>query len=329
MIIASLAAFIVLRVQSNKNSQVDPQTDQTDTQNEQNSTSDDSKETTTYATSFRINADKTIVMRLGEKVNLLDGFISIEPANKLDELETQVSGRYNYASDGISVENFSINANALGEYNVDFLLKKNATKYFDDNRIIVKVQNVEQLVVCDVNNLVRANSYSLNNIFQFNADSFDVDFTFDSSFQVDLDLGLVMPQEAGNFDITVALTKNFVQYKYSFHFVVEMEPEYSIEIYNYPAKLTSRVENNGKDYCYVDYEEDLVLKFMYRVVDSNHNEGVSQLISCVSQNSGVVSVDSANELYFKLQIKNIGQAEINVKLIEDENITKTLVIVVE
>lgn len=340
LIIATLSAFIVLRVHSNKidtqsqnvdqinnpNSNNDNSTNQTGT-GEGNDNSGESEDQIVYAKNLTINASKTIQMRVGEHVKLLDGFLTVEPAEMLSEVEVSVRGRYTYLDDGISFSNNIITGNTLGQYDLIFKVKKSATTYAED-KIVVIVEQVNAPIELATDTLVRTNNYTVNEIFNLTDTTFTPSFQFDVGLNYNFETQMLQPNAVGEFNVFVFLKKSYYEYQYTFKINVRMENIYSIVISTYPAVCTNVQEENSNAICHVNFIEDLRLTFVYEVLDSNY-EYASQLVSVVSAEPTIVEVHSFDQGLLKLNLKSLGSADITISLVNDPSVTMVLTVISE
>lgn len=244
--------------------------------------------TATYATKLSLNCSRNIEIELGHTVELMSGYITIEPNGKLQDVQYEIT-TVNGVENGIKFVNNVITANSIGKYNLKFSVFKNRTQKLSDT-IVVNV--VEHIATRNVNLLVSQvrvdNEFGMHELFSVNNSVSNLNFITNSNVRYENSNFKFINK--GNAFIEVSYLINYIKYTESFNINILPQENYVIVINN---NLT------GEDILSTDFNVKLgnVLFLRYAIKDGNL-EHVNQVL-LFEENENVTIEVTAPTIKFK------------------------------
>jgi len=269
----------------------------------------------TYATSLTVNLPDTINMLVGTRVNLLSGYLEVQPSEMLNNVKTEITPRYQSSAFGLQLNNKTLLANEVGSYNLKFSVEKSATLNFTHTTMINIYQDVSNSHIIQINNsLTKGIDYELSDVF-YMKENLNLDLVTDN--KITYKNNRLKPILLGDSSISVKIIEDFIEYNYQFHFKIKDQPQYSIELKN--------VNNNDIEF---DLSNTSVFFINYEIKNRNE-EYVKQDVITNIENENILKIESCEPPLIKLNAKSVGETTLKITCAEDLSIFVIINIVIK
>ena len=279
---------------------------------ENNTTQDDNitKDEPIYATKLTINCARSITIQKNNKVELLSGYIKVEPSEAFSNLTYSILDENENPSTKLKFKNNVIESSETGKYIIKFSVPKNENAYLTDNiLIIVTAENNSNFISLNKTNLIHNETYMLDDIFILPSYATDVCIKSDN---LNFNNLTIKPFKTGEVEVEVTYSYQYVKYFNTFTLKVWPKTEYSINIINVQGNTINKVCNVG---------DVLVLNYEIKYGEKEH---INQKIT-VETNESVINYEITAPL---IKIKCVKKGSTRFKIIcgEDTSVYLELLI---
>lgn len=244
------------------------------------SSNNDSNSDNYYATKIKLNCNDEIVLSVGSKVELLNGYISVTPSNTKSKIRNEISSKNSTVS-GISFEDDTITAKSVGVYTIKFLIAKSSSADLSDSLTINVVDHDQDTNVKMLkNNFTSNTTVDICNIFEF--DDMFTSYSILDNENLNYNTGSIEFLSTGKPTIELNLSTNYLNYSYKFDVLITPQYTSSIQIFE---------ENSG----IINISAEVGEKFEigYQIIhNSNENETQEIYIEILSGNVKIESITS-------------------------------------
>lgn len=241
--IGGLVLFLIFSPQLTKSSDLKTKNSEAEQPNKPNDSTGDNQDNDQnnkeekeeiFATKIKLNCEDDITISIGSSVELLSGFINVEPTKYLSEMTTSLSVESG-ATNGIEFSNNKITAYAVGRYRIEFIVPKTATTQIYDvlSVRVVEKENDDKVKFVN-NNFTNDTTISLSEMVEI--DELYQDYSILNNDHITYSNNKITFKNTGSSSLNLTLNSNYIAYNYSFDFSVK--PKVTSEIY-----ITG--ENNG------------------------------------------------------------------------------------
>lgn len=283
--IGGLVLFLIFSPQLTKSSDLktkNPETEQpnnpdnsTSDNQDNNQTNDEEKEEI-FASKIKLNCEDNIILSVGSSVELLSGYINVEPAKYLADITTSLSVESG-AINGISFVNNVITAKAVGRYEIMFSVPKTINETINDKIYIQVVEKEDDNKVRLLNNnFTNQTTVSLSEVI-------DIDGMFNNYSIVNTEYltfsnNQITFNAVGSSNLNLSVEANYLVYKYSFWIKIN-------------SKITSTIDINGEDNGILEVTTDEFGFFDINFfVKKESGEFVKQNAYVIPENDGVIEI---------------------------------------
>lgn len=299
---------------------------------------DEDSEPPTRAKSILINTPREITVSTNKQIKLLDGFISVEPANAIELLTYSVS-----ASATTSVENFVFDfenktflAKRTGYYYIEFSLPKNAYSNLSDTLKIHAVADTKQDFSLQTNQIFVGKSANFGDIFKQNS-------VFNYTVELENDNlsfanNCFYANKAGKTKVSITITRGYVQYvnTYEIHidkdFSQPQEPGEGGDSgteggdHGGGSGGTDKETDNPEEKFVIRKNEEYfnektnIYTVQFEVLFGN-NQYISQKIMATVSDSTIAQVIDFDQPFVHLQILKSGKFTLTLTLLDNPEIS--------
>ena len=296
------------------NTQENEDNENIDQENNQGNESDDKESDTTYATNLTLNCARSIEMEINSSVELLSGYLIVEPVEKFSEVLITISVDSG-TGNGLTFSNNIITATDLGAYKINFEIQKSATQTITDTLIVNVVDKIENKITQQMSSVEIESITYLNDIISI--DSSITEYTVITDSKLTYNENYITANETGESTITIKYDANYIRRSISFKLKIMDKPLYSIVITDYSTDTI--IENNSVTFnCNIGKSVFIAYEVLNRDV-----EYVSQNITVEIENESIASF-TLNEPLIKL--KCLQKGSVNLKIICNADPTVYVVI---
>lgn len=172
-----------------------------------------------YATKIKLNCEDDIVLAVGSSVELKQGYISVEPSNKLKDVKITLTKKSG-ADNGVNFANDTITATNEGKYLLTFsVLKSSSTEIFDTLTISVVAKEDDNKVKLLNNNFTANTTVNLNEMFAIDA-GYEID-SIQNNEHLTCANNQITFNNVGNTNLKLNLNTNYLTYKYNFDVLIK------------------------------------------------------------------------------------------------------------
>lgn len=313
MAIILVTALAVALISLPKKSEID-HNNQDEIEKEEDSSGENTNEQL-YASSLTVNLPSVINILVGETVELVSGYYSVQPTSMMSEVKQEIKPRYNCSPFGVTFENSKITANEVGTYNLKISVPRSEGTTFNETILITVYDDVSDAHISQIGySLNWGENTNINALFTIKENETFELVVVDE--KLDFINNTFIPLEAGNSNISFSFKEGYVKYLYSFDLLVKAEPEYSIVIYD--------VTNNTIN---VDMQHNEIFYINYDIKDKNNESDPQNLIVDIQDESVIVLRKNLNPL-IKFEALQSGTTTIRLICEKDENVFIDITIIV-
>lgn len=268
-----------------------------------------------YATSFVVNLPSTINILNGTTINLISGYVQVQPSEMADKIEMEIVPRYSSSAFGLELNNFTITAKEVGTYNLILSVSKSKTTSFNETILITVYEEESNSHISQTaNSIIKGEKINISDIFSIKGDAtFDV-ITDSKATIID---NCITATTTGTSKIIFKFTENYVQYVYEFEIIVKDQPQYYFVLNN--------VTNNAIE---LNLESSPVFHVNYKI--QNREEGdISQDIVYVIGDETIVEVEDITNPLIKIRALKVGETTLTLTCKVDNSVKVEITIIVK
>jgi len=252
----------------------------------------------TFATKIKLNCEDKLVISVGSKVELLSGFVTVEPAKYFNQMTYSLS-KVSGAVNGISFANNIISAHAIGRYEIMFSVPKTNKEDINDKLYI-------QVVEKENDNKVKfkSNNFTLNTIIPLseilNIDKTYSNYTITNNPLFTYTNNYITFINLGKSTMQFSINQPYLRYNYSFNFTVNPLSSSGIYIEGENNGVLEIIGDVGTyfDICYIvifnsaeHSNQNIIISLNNStIIQTGENFILSPLITCKILNKGSVNL---------------------------------------
>lgn len=307
LMIGGIVLFLIFSPRLSNNTELnvnEPKEEQTSDNNGNNNLNSEKIET--FATKIKLNCEDELVISVGSSVELLPGFITVEPAKYFNQMISSLS-KVSGAVNGLSFANNIISARAVGRYEIMFSVPKTNKEDINDKLYIQVVEKEDDnKVKLKSNNFTLKTTIPLSEVLDISEtySNYTITnnklFTYSNNYVTFTNLGSSIMQ----FNIN----EPYLRYNYSFNFTVN--PLSSSGIY-------VEGENNGV----LEIIGDIGTYFdiCYRVI-FNSAEHSNQQIDVSLDNSTIIQTGESFVLSPLITCKILSKGSVKLTITPEDDL---------
>lgn len=187
---------------------------------------DDDIEPASRAESIMLNTPRELTITTNKKIQLLDGFISVEPANAMDLLTYSITASATTSTDyfDFDFKNKTFSARKTGYYCIKFEVPKNAYSSLSDTLKIHAIAETKQDFALETNQITLGKTVKFEQIFKQNSPfNFDVVLENDNLIYAD---NCFYANKEGITKVSITITRDFISYTNEYD--IHIEKDYTI-----------------------------------------------------------------------------------------------------
>jgi len=318
LMIGGIVLFLVLSPKLSNNTDLnvnEPKEEQTSNNNGNSNLNSEKLET--FATKIKLNCEDELVISVGSKVELLSGFITVEPAKYFNQMTSSLS-KVSGAVNGISFANNIISAHAVGRYEIMFSVPKTNKEDINDKLYIQVVEKKDDNKV-----KLKSNNFTFNTTIPL-SEVLDISKTYSNYTLANNPLftysnNYVTFTSIGNSVLNFNIYQPYLRYNYSFNFTVN--PLSSSGIY-VEGENNGVLEIVGSIGSYFD---------IYYIVIFNSAEHSNQQILISLDNSTIIQTDESFVLSPIITCKILNKGSVKLTIAAEDNLVpaKEIIIIIK
>lgn len=268
-----------------------------------------------YASKLVLNCPRTINLENNTSVELTNGFIEVQPKEKLKDLVVEVVCESSLEG-GITFKDNVISAFKSGNYKIKFMIDQSSTKLLTEYLIVNVVEILETNIKQVKCSLTIGEPANINDIFNINSTILHYEIKTDNN--ISLENGSLIPKIVGESNIIFICTSDYICRKYTFKINVKEKPNFNIVLVDVGSNAT--IENNE---IFYNCEIGSFVFIQYEILN-NSDEYVAQSIFITTDNE-IISY-SITEPLIKIQCLQKGKVTITINCLEDLNANRSIII---
>ena len=272
-----------------------------------------------YASTLTLNCPREITISKNCELYLLDGFISVQPADATDNLSYTLTARSGSDIDNIIFSNNKIVGKGSGYYYLKYSVPKSEDETLSETIIIHIVDSTDDKITQLNTELELDTTYTLDKLFEISTSNARLETESKDKTLLTYENDTFTPKAAGRAEVAINLTYDYIRYSYIYELTIkerEKPPEYAIEIAD---------EQNG--IVNLSYDPDRSYKLQYEVTN-REEEYVYQGITVEVDDNTLVEITSVSAPFITIVCKETGEVTLTIKYSLDESIVKTITIIV-
>lgn len=266
-----------------------------------------------YATNVFLNCPREITIQVGTKVELLEGFLTIQPNNITVDLEIEISSKVNN-EDGITFENNTIFATDTGFYYIKFTVPKSNTQNIYDTLVVHAIEHTQEITQIKTE-VYENDTFNLNEIFNISSSLTIQDLT--TSNNMSYEDNKLKFNAIGDGEVNITLSLDYVLYNYSFNITINKLPDPPKYVINIPNYETCEIE--------FSFISNKIYSIVYEITDGVEKQ-VNQSVTILISDTSVANFVSADECFIKFRCKREGTFTLTIIYDLDNSITRELTI---
>ncbi|MFQ6752223.1 MAG: hypothetical protein ACLRFL_01475 [Clostridia bacterium] len=286
--------------------------DSSDNENDDNSSD---HEDIVYATDLVINYTGNLYLHVGQKVKIVDSFISVEPSEMREFLTYAITSRYNSDPSNVEFDGSDLIANKVGQYNLIYKVPNTETKDLEA-KIVLIVDDEEDNTIEQKKNTLEVGSAPLSDYFDIKSIG---DIRYECSENIEISNSTIIASKAGLANIDIIIVDNNIEIKYTFTVLVKDIPNYYIEI---SSSIAGEITDPSQEI--IELSAGLgAYAFGFSVYDRN-NQKVAQDVSIEIDNEEIASKIMITDGLVLLDCKKEGLVEIKITFNLDTSVYKII-----
>ena len=270
-----------------------------------------------FATKIKLNCEDELVNSVGSSVELLSGFITVEPSKYFAQMTYSLS-KVSGAVNGISFANNIISAHAVGRYEIMFSVPKTNKEDINDKLYI-------QVVAKENDNKVKLinNNFTYNTTIQI-SEMLEIsetytNYTLENNQFLTYSNNKITFNQIGSSVLKFNINEPYLKYNYSFNFIVN--PLASSGIY-IEGENNGVLEINGVVGSYFD---------IYYKVIFNSAEHSNQQIDVSLNNSTIIQTGDNFVLAPLITCKILSKGSVKLTITPEDNLVspKEIIIIIK
>ena len=305
---------------TDSSSTIDPSTpDDEDTDPPPSEPTDPSEpsEDVIYASTLTLNCPREVTISKNCELYLLDGFISVQPADATENLSYTLTARSGSDIDNIIFSNNKIVGKGSGYYYLKYSVPKSEDETLSETIIIHIVDTTDDRITQLNTDLELDTTYTLDELFEISTSNARLETESKDKTLLTYENDTFTPKAAGTAEVAINLTYDYIRYSYIYELTIKEKPkppEYVIEIAD---------EQNG--IVNLSYDPDRSCKIQYEVTN-REEEYVYQGITVEVDDNTLVEITSVSAPFITIVCKGTGKVTLTIRYSLDESIVKTITI---
>lgn len=206
----------------------------------------------TYAKSLTLNCPSTIYCGVDGEIRLLNGFIEVNPTEKLSELNITVTNELGFPTTNLSFENNTIKPKEIGTYYIVFAIPKSETE--DIVKKIKIIVNIEDEQFKQIKNTVTiGQNNDISDLFEIETAGAVTTFT---SNDFSINSNTITANDIKNSNLTAKIEYNYYAKYYTFYFTVKDKPEFTIIITSHSEDTITAYKGESIEVFYAIYDKE-------------------------------------------------------------------------
>ena len=270
-----------------------------------------------YASTLTLNCPREVTISKNCELYLLDGFISVQPADATENLSYTLTARSGSDVDNIIFSNNKIVGKGSGYYYLKYSVPKSEDETLSETIIIHIVDTTDDRITQLNTDLELDTTYTLDELFEISTSNARLEIESKDKTLLTYENDTFTPKAAGTAEVAINLTYDYIRYSYIYELTIkerEQPPEYAIEITD---------EQNGIVNLY--YDPDRSYKIQYEVTN-REEEYVYQGITVEVDDNTLVEITSVSAPFITIVCKGTGEVTLTIRYSLDESIVKTITI---
>ena len=272
-----------------------------------------------YASTLTLNCPREITISKNCELYLLDGFISVQPADATENLSYTLTARSGSDIDNIIFSNNKIVGKGSGYYYLKYSVPKSEDETLSETIIIHIVDTTDDRITQLNTDLELDTTYTLDELFEISTSNARLEIESKDETMLTYENTTFTPKTAGTVELAINLTYDYIRYSYIYGLTIkerEKPPKYAIEIAD---------EQNG--IVNLSYDPDRSYKIQYEVTN-REEEYVYQGITVEVDDNTLVEITSVSAPFITIVCKGTGEVTLTIRYSLDESIVKTITIIV-
>lgn len=267
-----------------------------------------------YATELTINLPDTIEILVNNKVELLDGFVTVTPVEAKSKIICKIGSYYNSDINGLKLENLTLIGTIADTYKLIVSVPKKTGMI--TKSVIVKVYeeteyaHLKQLK----NSSIIGENLDICSYFEFNTNK---EYNVVTNDNIAFENNKLIPIVTGEGEINVEYTVGNLKYVYLFYITVINKPEYEILVYD--------IENKT-----IEIESDKTTKYEINYsIRNREEENVYQPIYVEIEDEQVVILEYVEYPLIKIKLIQKGVTKLRIICSNNTNIFIEITVIVK
>lgn len=279
--------------------------------NTNNNTPEIEPDTQIYATELVLNLPETIDILLNNKIELLDGFVTVVPTEAKSKISYSISSYYTTDLNGLKLEGNTLVGLKVDTYKLNVSVPKktgNITK-----SVIIRVYEDKQNshITQIKNTAIVGDNLNIDTYFQFNS---NLSYTIKHNGLINFSDNKIIPLSAGISNLKFELVSGYIKYFYNFELIIKDVPEYHIVV-NDLIDNTLHVGINKAE-------------FINFVVKNRAEESVNQPVNITIGDETIANYEFLEYPLIKIKAKAKGNTTLTISCVNNLSIFVTINIIV-
>lgn len=307
LMIGGIVLFLVFSPKLSNNTELnvnEPNEEQPENNKGVNNTNNEVVEN--FATKIKLNCEDELVVSVGSSVELLTGFITVEPAKYFAQMTYSLS-KVSGAVNGISFANNIISAHAVGRYEIMFSVPKTNKEDINDKLYIQVVEKEDDnKVKLKSNNFTYNTTIPISEMLEISETY--TNYTLENNQFLTYSNNQITFKQIGSSVLKFSINEPYLKYQYSFNYSVKPLSTSGIYIGN---ENDGVLEINGEIGEYFD---------IYYKVIFNSAEHSNQQIDVSLNNSTIIQTGDNFVLAPLITCKILTKGSVKLTITPEDNL---------
>jgi len=267
-----------------------------------------------FATDLIINHSEYLQAYVNKPIVLLDEFVLVEPADKVNLLTYSITSRYNSDISKVTFDGKQFLASEAGQYNLIYSVPNTKDKALEA-KIVIKVNEEDSTISQKLDSAIVGSTMTINDIFDINS-GYDVQFNTSDHFTI-VDNSII-PNKSGAGYIKILIRDNYVVREYSFDILVKDKPKYIMEISTADGEVIDPTSDT------IELSADIGMFGLGCVVYDAQNQPVPQNLSIEISDENIVQYIPLGDSILLFNCMSSGIVTIKIVFNLDSSICQTI-----
>ena len=315
MALIIITLVIVLTVKANKDKFNNETPADDPTQDSSQNGEEEPEDIITYASSFRVNLPSTINILVGCKVELLSGYVEVQPSEMQSQIKVDLKPRYNSSAFGLELNNSTLIGKEAGTYNLTISVPRSEGTNFSETILITVFSEQSNAHVTQLNEeLVQGSTIEITTLFQFSS---NLSFIVATDSKLTYSNHNITANDIGTSNIRLTFTNSFVNYYYDFIINIKAEPQYVIVLENVTDNLIE-----------IDTSVSSAFHIRYKITNKEETD-VPQELSVEIQDETIAIVETNLYPFIKIVGLQAGTTKIILTCEADSSVSIEITITIK